>query len=109
MQPIMGWTMSRTPSPDTISAPTQLAELAPLTKLGRNSSGGLPQPLTSFVGRQREIAAAAAILSREDTRLLTLTGPGGVGKTRLALRIAEERRANFPDGIWYVPLAPIQE
>ncbi|HEY7034730.1 MAG TPA: LuxR C-terminal-related transcriptional regulator [Thermomicrobiales bacterium] len=66
-----------------------------------------PVPLTSFVGREREIATVTAFLRHERVRLLTLTGPGGVGKTRLALRVAEEIGAGFADGIAFVDLTPI--
>ena len=59
----------------------------------------LPRSLTSFIGREREIAAVVDRLRREDLRLLTLTGPGGVGKTRLALAVAERVAPDFPDGV----------
>ncbi|MDP8908195.1 MAG: AAA family ATPase, partial [Chloroflexota bacterium] len=68
----------------------------------------LPRPLTSLVGREREVTAVRALLGRDGVRLVTLTGPGGVGKTRLALRVAEDL-ADFPDGIWFVALAPVRD
>ena len=69
----------------------------------------LPRPLTSFIGREREVATVVDHLRRDDVRLLTLTGPGGVGKTRLALQVGDEMSATFPDGVWFTGLAPIRE
>lgn len=68
-------------------------------------SNTLPAPLTSFVGREIELAQAAALLA--EARLLTLTGPGGAGKTRLALRLASVVAEQFPDGVWFVDLSPL--
>ena len=67
----------------------------------------LPTQTTTWVGRQRELARAAELL--ETTRLLTLTGPGGSGKTRLALHIAADLLDSFPDGVWVVELATVSD
>jgi predicted ATPase/DNA-binding XRE family transcriptional regulator len=67
----------------------------------------LPAQLTSFVGRGRELAEARQLLG--NTRLLTLTGPGGTGKTRLALQLAADVLDTFADGIWLVELAPLAD
>ena len=67
----------------------------------------LPLPLTRFVGREREIAAVSDLLQRDGVRLVTLTGPGGVGKTRLALRLAETVAPDFGDEVVFVPLAAV--
>jgi len=69
--------------------------------------GALPAELTSFVGRRRELAETRRLLA--SSRLLTLTGPGGVGKTRLAMRMAAEVRRTFPDGVWFVELAALHD
>jgi predicted ATPase/DNA-binding SARP family transcriptional activator/DNA-binding CsgD family transcriptional regulator len=67
----------------------------------------LPTPRTSFVGREREIVEVKRTLSM--TRLLTLTGAGGSGKTRLALEVARDLIGAYPDGVWLVELAPLSE
>jgi predicted ATPase/DNA-binding CsgD family transcriptional regulator len=69
----------------------------------------LPTPMTSFVGREREVTAVAALLRDPGVRLVTLTGPGGVGKTRLALAVATMLADGFPDGVVFVPLASIRD
>ncbi len=66
-----------------------------------------PQPLTSFVGRERELDDLSALLGNDAVRLLTITGPGGVGKTRLAMRLAEELEPDFADGAAFVPLSAV--
>lgn len=71
------------------------------------SNNNLPHPLTTFVGREKDLAEQAHIL--RNSRLLTLTGIGGCGKTRLAIKLAEAVIPSFPDGVWFVDLAPVAE
>lgn len=75
----------------------------------RQVTGDLMTPLTPLVGREVELLAATQALARADVRLLTLTGPGGIGKTRLALRLAEELAGDFADGAITVSLAAIPD
>ena len=94
-----------------LSAPERVyqlgdGEFAPLTSLYRTN---LPVPSTSFLGREQELADVVELLSREDVRILTLTGPGGTGKTRLSIQAAAEAADRFPDGIWWVPLAAVRD
>src|SRR5215210_6211896 len=86
------------------------APLAPLSAPASvRASEQLPVPLTSFVGREREVAAIQAAILNPDVRLLTLTGPGGVGKTRLALRVLSGLHTAFLGGVWFVELAPVRD
>lgn len=70
-------------------------------------AGNLPAPMTSFVGRQSDVAEVRRLLRTE--RLVTVTGVGGVGKTRLALRVGALSHIAFPDGVWLVDLAPVRD
>src|SRR4051794_2155606 len=71
------------------------------------ATGSLPVELTSFVGRRQGLADLKRAMT--STRLLTLTGTGGVGKTKLALRAGRESARLYPDGVWFVELAPVQD
>ena len=85
----------------------RLREAFPALRSLEATPNNLPQPLTSFVGRERDIEDAEALLAR--TRLLTLSGTGGLGKTRLALQIAGKVLDRYRDGAWFVDLAPIRD
>ncbi len=82
------------------SAPPKSAADTPRT-------GNLPAQLTSFVGRDEELNRVAKLL--DEARLVTLTGPGGTGKTRLAIEAAARLADQSPDGMWFVPLAPVRD
>jgi predicted ATPase len=94
-----------------LSAPERIYQLGraafpPLKSLHRTN---LPIPATSFLGRRRELAEVLALMALGEVRLLTLTGPGGTGKTRLALQAVAEASERFPDGVFWIPLAPLRD
>ena len=85
------------------------AEHGPLHAPGPTTTRltNLPAQLTSFVGRDDELARVAKLLA--EARLVTLTGPGGAGKTRLSVEAASRLADQVPDGVWFVPLAPVRD
>jgi predicted ATPase/Tfp pilus assembly protein PilF len=94
-----------------LSAPERLFQLGtedfpPLKTLHETN---LPIPATPFLGRAREVDQIAALLCRPDVRLVTLTGPGGSGKTRLSLQAAAAAADDYDRGVWWVPLAPLAD
>ena len=80
----------------------------PLKTLDSHANN-LPIQLTQLIGREKEVARVQELLRRKDIRLVTLTGPGGTGKTRLGLQVAAELNDAFPDGVYFVNLAPIAD
>ena len=94
-----------------LSAPERIYQLGsrdfpPLKTLYQTN---LPVPATPFLGREKELEEVAELLAREGVRLLTLTGAGGSGKTRLALQAAGAVSEGYPHGVWWVPLAPLRD
>jgi predicted ATPase/class 3 adenylate cyclase/Tfp pilus assembly protein PilF len=83
------------------------AEFPPIRSLSA-APHNLPVQLTSFVGREQELRELHQLLLDDEVRLITLTGAAGTGKTRLALRVAEEAVAQFPRGVYFVGLAPVK-
>jgi predicted ATPase len=98
---VQGKSASIIPLPTTSAVAEQLREPAPIHNP--------PVQLTQLIGREQEAAQAVALLRRPEARLLTLTGPGGVGKTRLGLEVAGRLLEDFADGVSFVSLASIRE
>ncbi|HEX4488260.1 MAG TPA: tetratricopeptide repeat protein [Terriglobales bacterium] len=69
----------------------------------------LPPQRTGFVGREKEVTAAQNLLSQQSVRMLTITGPGGIGKTRLAVRVASDLTESFRGGVYFVPLSALSD
>lgn len=84
-----------------------LSQLKPVSAGQTHIPSNLPAPITPFIGREREVAAIKAILA--ESRLLTLTGPGGIGKTRLALAVAQQLEGTFANGIYFVDLSALSQ
>ena len=94
-----------------LSAPERVFQLGvrefpPIRSLHRTN---LPVPATPFLGREEELAAVVGMLGEPDVRLVSLVGPGGTGKTRLALQAAAEASDAYPDGVFWAPLAPLRD
>jgi predicted ATPase len=88
--------------------PTTSTSGAPLSTRDQRAHN-LPSQPTPLLGRDHEVAAASALLRRDDVRLVTLTGPGGIGKTRLAAQVAADLLDDFPDGVWFVRLSGLTD
>ena len=92
---------------DAAGAPPPVGQLARPTPAPRTHN--LPADLDTFIGRERDLAAVLSMLRCKDVRLVTLTGPGGMGKTRLGLRVAANLLEEYPQGVFWVELAPITD
>jgi len=81
----------------------------PVANLNSQKRKSLPVPPTPLIGREKQIETLCNLLLKSDIRLVTLSGPGGIGKTRLALEVAGQLQNRFPDGVYFVPLAHIKD
>jgi predicted ATPase len=86
-------------------APTE----APAEPSSVAARGRLPASVTALIGRDREVAEVGAMLAQDSTRLVTLVGPGGIGKTRLAMEVAAHVGEDYLEGVFFVPLAPVAQ
>jgi predicted ATPase/DNA-binding SARP family transcriptional activator len=94
-----------------LSAPVRLYQLGtdefpPLRSLYKSN---LPIPANPLIGREAELLDVVGLLADDDVRIVTITGPGGVGKTRFAVAVAGEVSDGFPDGVWFVPLSSLRD
>ena len=96
-----------------MAEPSEEVTKPPVRLLSRTDETSIleptPQPLTSLVGRDRAAASVRALLAEPATRMVTLTGTGGIGKTRLAIQVANDGAADYPDGTAFVSLAPLTD
>jgi predicted ATPase len=92
---------------DLAAVRDRLAEAS--TRPSESRPNNLPVQRTAFIGREHEATALRQLLSRVDVQLVTLTGQGGIGKTRLALQVAAEASAEFPGGVCFVPLSAVSD
>ena len=95
-------------STDSTLIPELQTEFPPLKTLN-NLPNNLPAPMNSFVGREAEVRRIVEYFTNGQARLVTLTGPGGIGKTRLALQVATELLDTYPDGVWFIALADLKQ
>jgi predicted ATPase/class 3 adenylate cyclase len=91
-----------------LTAPDLPSEFPPLRTL-ESRTNNLPLQATPLIGREREVEAACGLLRNSETRLLTLLGPGGTGKTRVGLQVAAELADDFEDGVFFVPISAITD
>jgi predicted ATPase len=99
--------LEQAPAPQASPLPGHDAERLLTTSAPADETRGLPRPPTPLIGREQELAELCGLLGGLEARLVTLTGPGGVGKTRLALEVIRALESAFPDGVGWVELAGV--
>ena len=93
---------------DNAPIPELQTEFPPL-KTVNNLPNNLPAPINSFIGRETEVRRITEYFTDRQDRLVTLTGPGGIGKTRLSVQVATELHDTYPDGVWFIALADLKQ